>query len=138
MTDSARRPVVLGPGEGREYPMGRLSAVFKADGAETAHGYSISEWWLEPHTKGPGPHSHPEDDVFYVLAGTMSVRVDTDWIEATAGSFVLVPGNVTHDFENRGEERAGMLNVSAPGDFEQRMPGIAQWFIERPADDSYV
>jgi mannose-6-phosphate isomerase-like protein (cupin superfamily) len=140
MTDGAstagRRPVVLGPGEGRAYPMGRLAAVFKADGAETGAQYSISEWWLDPHTKGPGPHSHPEDDVFYVLAGTMSVMVDTEWIEASAGSFVLVPGDVPHDFENRGSERAGMLNVSAPGDFEPHMPGIAQWFVERSPGDS--
>ena len=66
MTDSGstgRRPVVLGPSEGRAYPMGRISAVFKADGAETGQLYSISEWWLDPHTKGPGAHSHPEDDV---------------------------------------------------------------------------
>jgi mannose-6-phosphate isomerase-like protein (cupin superfamily) len=135
MTDSgspgSRQAIVLGPGAGRTYPMGRLSAVFKADGAETGHGYSISEWWLEPHTKGPGRHAHPEDDVFYVLAGTMSVLVGTEWVEASAGSFVLVPGNVPHDFENRGAEPAGMLNVSAPGDFEEHMPGIAQWFIER-------
>jgi len=135
---AGRRPVVLGPDEGRTYPMGRLSATFKADGAETEQRYSISEWWLEPHTKGPGAHSHPEDDVFYVLAGTMSVMVDTEWIEATRGSFVLVPGNVTHNFENRGSERAGMLNVSAPGDFEERMPGIAQWFTERSPADTYV
>jgi len=133
---TGRRAVVLGPGEGRAYPMGPLSAVFKADGAETRHGYSISEWWLEPHTKGPGPHSHPEDDVFYVLAGTMSVYVDPEWIEAPTGSFLLVPGNVTHDFENRGAERAGMLNVSAPGDFEDAMPGIAQWFRDRSPADS--
>ena len=33
--------------------MGRISARFKADGAETAGRYSISEWWLEPNTKGP-------------------------------------------------------------------------------------
>jgi quercetin dioxygenase-like cupin family protein len=142
MTDgestAGRRPVVRGPGEGREYPMGRLSAVFKADGAETGQAYSISEWWLDPHTKGPGPHSHPEDDVFYVLTGTMSVLVDAEWIEAAAGSFVLVPGNVPHDFENRSSERAGMLNVSTPGDFEQHMPGIAQWFVERPPGDSVV
>jgi mannose-6-phosphate isomerase-like protein (cupin superfamily) len=140
MTDSdctaTRHPVLLGPGEGRAYPMGPLSAVFKADGAETAHGYSISEWWLDPHTKGPGPHSHPDDDVFYILAGTMNVMVGTEWTEASAGSFVLVPGNVVHDFQNRGSERAGMLNVSAPGDFEERMPGIAQWFRERSADDA--
>jgi mannose-6-phosphate isomerase-like protein (cupin superfamily) len=135
---AGRRPVVLGPGEGRAYQMGPLSAVFKADGAETAEKYSISEWWLDPHTKGPGPHSHPEDDVFYVLAGTMSVMVGTEWTEASAGSFVLVPGNVTHDFENRGSERAGMLNVSAPGNFEEQMPGIAQWFTERPPDEARV
>jgi mannose-6-phosphate isomerase-like protein (cupin superfamily) len=140
MTDSdsstGRCPVVLGPGEGRAYPMGRISAVFKADGTETARGYSISEWWLDPYTKGPGPHSHPKDDVFYVLAGTMSVLVGTEWIEASAGSFVLVPGGVTHDFENRGSERAGMLNVSSPGDFEDRMPGIAHWFAEHPPGDT--
>jgi mannose-6-phosphate isomerase-like protein (cupin superfamily) len=136
-TGRARRdPIVLGPGEGRPYPMGRLSAVFKADGAETGQQYSISEWWLDPHTKGPGAHSHPEDDVFYVLAGTMSVLVGDEWTEAGAGSFVLVPGHVIHDFENRGPERAGMLNVSAPGTFEEHMPGIAQWFTERSPDDS--
>jgi len=131
-----RRPVVLGPGQGRAYPMGPLSAVFKADGEETGQRYSISEWWLDPHTKGPGTHSHPEDDVFYVLAGTMTVLVDTEWIEAEVGSFVLVPGNVPHDFENRTGEPAGMLNVSAPGDFEPRMPGIAQWFLDRPPGDA--
>jgi mannose-6-phosphate isomerase-like protein (cupin superfamily) len=135
---AGRRPVVLGPGEGRAYPMGPLSAVFKADGDETGQRYSISEWWMEPHTKGPGPHTHPEDDVFYVLAGTMSVMIGSVWTDATAGSFVLVPGNVTHDFENRGPERAGMLNVSAPGNFEEQMPAIAQWFRERPPDEARV
>jgi mannose-6-phosphate isomerase-like protein (cupin superfamily) len=138
MSDSDRTPVIRRPGEGRAYPMGRLSAVFKADGEESAHRYSISEWWLDPHTKGPGPHSHPEDDVFYVIAGTMSIFVDPDWIEAPAGSFVLVPGTATHDFENRSAERAGMLNVSVPGDFEEAMPGIAQWFRERTPDDATV
>ncbi len=141
MTGSAipgRRPVVLGPGEGRRYDLGRGAAIFKADDTETAHRYSISEWWLDPHTKGPGPHSHSEDDVFYVFAGTMSVMVDGEWVEAPAGSFVLVPGDVTHDFENRTSERAGMLNVSAPGDFEERMPDIAQWFRDRPPGDARV
>jgi mannose-6-phosphate isomerase-like protein (cupin superfamily) len=131
-----RGPVVLAPGQGRAYPMGRLSAVFKADGAETGQRYSISEWWLDPHTKGPGPHAHPEDDAFYVLAGVLHVLVDTEWVEAAAGSFVLIPGNVTHDFENRSSERAGMLDVSVPGNFEEKMPGIAKWFVERAPADS--
>lgn len=115
--------------------MGRISAVFKADGAETAARYSISEWWLDPHTQGPGAHFHPEDDVFFVLDGTMSFFVGDEWVDAPTGSFVLVPGGVTHDFENRGDTRAGMLNVSAPGDFEVRMPAIADWFVEHPRGD---
>ena len=137
MEDNSNRvPVVLAPGEGRRYDLGRGQAVFKADGTETAGGYSISEWWLEPNTAGPGPHSHPEDDTFYVLEGTMSVRVADRWIDAPQGSFVLVPAGIVHDFENRGVTRTGFLNVSHPGDFEDRMPGIAQWFRDRPADDA--
>lgn len=131
-----RQPLVLGPGEGRSYPMGRISAVFKADGAEADGRCSISEWWLEPHTQGPGAHHHPEDDIFYVLEGTMSILVGDGWVDATPGSFVLVPGGVTHDFENRGDHRAGVLNVSTPGDFEPHMPAIAEWFAEHPPGDA--
>lgn len=132
LTAPSRHPVVLRPGAGRAYPMGRIAAVFKADGEETQGKYSISEWWLEPNTKGPGAHSHPEDDVFYVLAGTMSVLVGESWTHAEPGSFVLVPGGLTHDFENRGSVRAGVLNLSIPGDFEPHMPGISEWFHEHP------
>ncbi len=112
--------------------MGRIAAVFKADGAETGNAYSISEWWLAPHTKGPGAHSHPEDDVFYVIEGTMSVLVGDRWIDAPKGSFVLAPGGMTHDFENRSSRRAGVLNVSCPGHFERAMPDIVEWFREHP------
>lgn len=127
-----RAPVVLAAGEGRRYDMGPIQAVFKSDGAETAGAYSISEWRLAPHTTGPGPHHHPEDDVFYVTAGTMSVFVGDDWIDAPTGSFVLVPGGVTHDFENRGDVPAAMLNVHQPGNFEDHMPGIVDWFGDHP------
>src|SRR5258707_6314211 len=113
--------VFLSPGEGRSYPMGRISSVFKADGDETQRAYSISEWWLEPHTQGPGAHSHAEDDIFYVIQGTMSVLVGDAWTDAVKGSFVLVPGGTTHDFENRSSRRAGVLNLSIPGEFEPHM-----------------
>lgn len=136
--NTRRTPVVLRPGEGRNYPMGRIAAIFKADGLETNEKYSISEWWLEPRTKGPGAHAHAEDDVFYVIEGTMSILVGDSWIDATRGSFVLVPGGVTHDFENRGSVRAGVLNISVPGPFEPDMPSISDWFKEHPPGDTEV
>jgi hypothetical protein len=63
-----RKPRVVAPEEGRVYPMGRMRAVFKADTDETASRYSVSEWWLEPRTRGPGVHAHPDDHVFHVIA----------------------------------------------------------------------
>jgi mannose-6-phosphate isomerase-like protein (cupin superfamily) len=127
-----QNPLVLMPGQGRRYEMNGMSAVFLADGDETGDGYSISEWWLEPRTKGPGAHKHDEDDVFYVLEGTMSFLVGDRWVEASKGAFVRAPGGVTHDFENRGAARAGVLNLSFPGGFERNMPMIVDWFATHP------
>lgn len=127
-----RKGIFLKPGQGRDYPMGGIRALFKADGSETENKYSISEWWLEPHTQGPGVHSHPEDDVFYVLEGTMSVLLGDEWVDAPKGSFVLAPGGMKHDFENRGDGRAGLLNLSIPGPFEPAMAAIADWFAKNP------
>jgi mannose-6-phosphate isomerase-like protein (cupin superfamily) len=131
------RPAVYRlPGEGRRYPMGRIEALFLADRAETKQRYSISQWWLDPHTKGPGAHAHDEDDVFFVIEGTMSFLVGDRWVDAPRGSFVLAPGGTTHDFENRTDARAGVLNFSVPGGFEDDMPGIARWFAEHPPEDA--
>jgi mannose-6-phosphate isomerase-like protein (cupin superfamily) len=127
-----RAPIILAPNAGRAYSMGNITAVFKADGTETEGMYSISEWWLEPQTTGPGAHSHPEDDVFFVLEGTMSFLIGDQWIDAPKGSFVLAPAGMTHDFENRTHARAGILNFSTPGNFEQHMPAIVDWFKAHP------
>lgn len=132
MTQEARsRAIVLGPGEGRSYAMGAMSAVFKADEAETNAEYSISEWWLEPGADGPGAHSHEaHDDIFYVLEGVVSFRIGDDWIEMARGGFVRAPAGVTHDFANRSDARAGLLNLYIPGGFERDMPAIVGWFAE--------
>jgi mannose-6-phosphate isomerase-like protein (cupin superfamily) len=132
-----RRGIVLLPGQGRDYPMGRIRALFKADGDETRGRSSVSEWWLEPHTRGPGAHSHEEeDDAFFVIEGTMSFLIGDRWVDAPAGSFVMAPAGVAHDFENRSDRRAGALNLSVPGDFEKHMPAIAEWFAENPPGDA--
>ena len=128
-----RAPIHLPPGAGRAYEMGPLRAVFKADGGETRGRYSISEWWLDPYTRGPGAHTHEEDDVFFVIEGTMSFLVGGSWVDAPKGSLVIAPGGTPHDFENRTAVCAGALNLSVPGDFEPHMVGIAEWFRARSA-----
>lgn len=74
--------------------------------------------------------------ILYVIEGAMSVLVGGAWVQAERGSFVLVPGGVTHDFENRGDVRAGVLNLSIPGAFEAHVPGIAEWFAQHPPEST--
>jgi mannose-6-phosphate isomerase-like protein (cupin superfamily) len=44
------------------------------------------------------------------------------------GPFVRIPAGVTHDFENRTDQRMGLLNFFIPGGFEKNMPAIVEWF----------
>ncbi len=129
--------ILLPPGEGRHYPCGPMQSVFLADGEETGDRYSVSIWWVDPAEPGPGAHSHEaNEELFYVIEGTMTFLIGDRWIDAGKGCFVLAPGGMTHDFENRGSSRAGVLNFSIPGDFENNMPAIAEWFAEHPPKDA--
>jgi len=138
VTDKAtglRKPFVIGPNQGREYDMGRMRAVFFADGEETDEKYSISEWFLDPCTQGPGAHTHPDDHIFYVLTGTLSLIIDSKRTDAARGSYALIPGGVSHDFENHGEEECGFISINVPAGFEQMMPQLVTWFGENPLCD---
>lgn len=130
--DPAESILHVPPGKGRFYPMGGMSSLFLADGDETRNAYSISEWWLEPGQTGPGAHSHDaNDDIFYVLEGTVSFLVGKERIDAPKGSFLRAPVGVAHDFENRTGTRAGFLNIYIPGGFEKDMPDIVEWFASQ-------
>ncbi len=108
-----------------------MTAVFKADEGETTERYSVSEWWLEPNSTGPGAHFHEaNDEVFYVLEGTATILAGDEWRELSKGAFIRIPAGVMHDFENRSTDRAGLLNFFIPGGFERNMPAIVEWFAK--------
>ncbi|MBB2972984.1 cupin domain-containing protein [Mesorhizobium sp. RMAD-H1] len=123
----------LSPDGGRTYRLGTMTAIFKADEDETDGHYSVSEWWLEPNTTGPGAHAHEaNDELFYVIEGTASILAGDKWLEAPKGTFLRIPAGITHDFENRTSARVGLLNVFIPGGFERNMPAIVEWFKNNP------
>ena len=124
-----REPVVRLAGEGRDYRMPAIRAVFHADGEETGDAYSVSEWRLEPNSGGPGAHSHDDnDEIFRIVDGTMSMLVGDRWIDAPSGSVIVVPAGTTHDFANRTDAPAALFNVFIPGGFETNMPDIVKWY----------
>lgn len=121
--------IILKAGEGRKYGCGTMTAVFKTDEAETDSKYSISEWWLEANSGGPGAHQHEEnDEVFYVIEGVVSILVGERWIDLEKGAFIRIPCKTMHDFANRTDKTAAVLNFFIPGGFERHMPSIVKWF----------
>ena len=129
--------LVLKPDDGRVYPMGRMSAVFKADLEETNSTLSVSEWWLEPNTEGPHIHRHPEAHLFYVISGSLAVYLqDKDWFEAEKGSYIYIPGGQEHSFENRTDEVVGFMSINTPGGFEKTIPNIVEYLDEHPLGDA--
>lgn len=121
--------LVLPSGEGRKYDCGTMTAIFKADENETDENYSVSEWWLEPNSDGPGAHHHENnDEVFYVLEGTISFLIGEKWIDSEKGTFLRIPAKTIHDFKNRTGKKTGVLNFFIPGGFERNMPEIVKWF----------
>lgn len=128
---AARDVIALPANGGRRYEMGGLTALFKADEAETDSRYCVSEWILEPGQEGVGAHSHEtNDEIFHVLEGMPEILLGETWRMFEAGAFVRIPAMVVHDFRNPGNEAVRLLNFFIPGGFEREMPKIVAWFSD--------
>jgi quercetin dioxygenase-like cupin family protein len=118
--------VLRGPGEGDSIALGPSQAIFKAEGPDTDGYFSLTETVLGPGFPGPVLHRHQGMvDSFYVLDGTLSMRLDDRAVEARAGDYALIPPLAAHTFANLGEQSARMLNLMAPGGFEQYLKEVA-------------
>jgi mannose-6-phosphate isomerase-like protein (cupin superfamily) len=75
---------------------------------------------------GPPLHVHPGfDEVFVVLDGTLSVRVDGDVSEVGAGETAFVEGAVPHTFANESADPVRFLAAISPGGFEGYFRALA-------------
>jgi uncharacterized cupin superfamily protein len=59
--------------------------------------------------------------MFYVLEGTLTMRLGNETVELPEGSFVCVPPGVVHTFSNPGESPVRLLNFNTPAGWENYM-----------------
>jgi quercetin dioxygenase-like cupin family protein len=117
---------ILGPGEGTTYQVGTATSLFKATREATGGFFSLAEVTIQPGTSGPPPHSHRELlDSFYVLEGTLSVRVGADETDAPAGTYACIPPGIVHTFANESAEPVRFLNLNTPGGWEDYIRDLA-------------
>ena len=126
-------PIVLGPGEGEALrnPVGG-PVILKTRGADTGGALTTFESTPAPG-EGPPLHSHPnEDELIYVLEGSLRVRLEGTDHAAPSGSFVFVPRGAPHTWQNDGDASARVLFAFTPA-----APGMERFFersAELPAD----
>ena len=66
--------------------------------------------------------------MFYVLEGTLTLRVGDDELEAQPGTFACIPPGTVHTFSNRSDAPVRLLNVNTPGGWENYMRDLAAAF----------
>ena len=69
--------------------------------------------WLEPGME-VRPHSHPFEQLAYIIAGRVRFTVGDEVVEVGAGEVLRIPPDVVHCGEPVGDETAINLDVFAP------------------------
>jgi mannose-6-phosphate isomerase-like protein (cupin superfamily) len=122
--------IVLGPGEGTAVlrPAGQATTI-KASAEQTGGAFAILEAVEPTGAAGPPLHIHHDNqEVFYILDGTLTIRIGEETVTASAGSFVLVPRETRHTFKNPGTEPAKFLIFVSPGGYEGFFAEMAELF----------
>lgn len=102
-------------GQGKLLSARGSDMFFKATHASTSGAFSFMERTLPPGGRKPPPHRHTNcEEAFYVLDGEIEFSVANETIIGRPGSFVHVPGGVSHTFGNAAESTSRLLIIHAP------------------------
>jgi len=100
--------------------------TIKATGEETKDSFYLGEVVIEPGFPGPPAHRHKRvHDMFYVLDGSLTMRLGDETLELEPGSFVCVPPGVVHTFSSTSDTPVRFLNFNTPAGWENYMRDLA-------------
>jgi mannose-6-phosphate isomerase-like protein (cupin superfamily) len=106
--------------------LGSFGVRFLARAGDTAGKLSIVEHPIPPRTLAAPLHRHTrEDEYSYVLEGTMGALLGTEAAIAHPGTLVFKPRGQWHTFWNAGDGVCRVLEIIAPGGFEQMFAEMA-------------
>lgn len=121
----------LGTDHGRLVDLGGLGVRFKIYSEQTGGHFAVVEHPVEPGIVVE-PHTHQnEDELSYVVSGTIWARVGEREAEAPAGTYIWKPRGVMHSFWNPGPEPALIIETISPGGFERFFEELAS-LLEEP------
>lgn len=122
-------PTVVAAGQGQAiWQLGNRFEL-KASAEHTRGAYSL----LEQVCAGAPPplhvHDH-EEEAFYLLEGTVDLRLGDTVTTVEAGGFCLIPRGTPHTFTSTSASPARLLVVLSPPGFERFFAEVEQRFPE--------
>ena len=118
--------VVRQPGEGEQLGLGPSQSSIKAGVPDGMGSLAVLESTIGPNFPGPVLHEHERMvDSFYILDGTLSLQLGAEAVDASAGSYALVPPGNAHTFATPGDP-VRLLNIFAPAGFEGYVRELAE------------
>ena len=116
---------------------GGLGFHWKIDLGDTGGHFSIVHHPMAPRALAAPLHRHHnEDEYSYVIRGRLGALLGDEVLEAGPGTWVFKPRNQWHTFWNAGDEECEIIEVIAPGGFEDffreisAAPGDMERFME--------
>jgi mannose-6-phosphate isomerase-like protein (cupin superfamily) len=109
------KPYALAEGEGRNYEWHGVLFTIKAAAAET--GGALSIWEVTTRTgEEPQVHMHEEDEIFYVLSGSVTFDCGGQSFRVNENGFMFLPRGIPHRYTIESSE-ARLLGFSTPSGF---------------------
>lgn len=93
--------------------------TIKVTGAETQNAFALVECRIYPDSFSPPHLHHAEDEMFYILEGTLILWAGGKTIHAGQGTFVHIPKGTIHTFKNESDSPVRALLMLTPAGFEQ-------------------
>jgi mannose-6-phosphate isomerase-like protein (cupin superfamily) len=116
--EQQRRARIIDPETSAERPMARkggrsVRLVDELVGAETL---DLHMNILQPGSKAGAPyHLHERaENVYFVLSGTLGLRLGEDDVQVEAGQAVYIPPGLPHAVWNAGDGEARLLEIYSP------------------------
>ncbi len=101
------------------YQIGPELITLKVPVSESNGHYLVIEVTTPPGG-GPPLHTHPSDEVFFVVSGEFEFPTIRDgrphFVRASQGETVNISGNAPHTYKNVGSDYGTLIGVLAPGD----------------------
>ena len=128
-----QKPVVVPPGSGRI--LQSLGVTHKLTGVQNGGAYYLCEAEFAPERGSPLHIHHFEDEVIYVLDGSIDIRLDNENLHAPAGGIVHLPKKIPHALHNPLKTPLKIMVWAIPARLENYFDEVEATLQTGPLDD---